>query len=110
MSFDTDDLSRMEQDGSLIDVIIHEMGHVLGIGTLWELTGNTVDCLTQAVGEAAGGSVNLSTQAAAESLLGGLGRALHAAALDVARARSRRLDGPHAAAVRGRTHGVRGAR
>ncbi len=23
------------------DVIVHEMGHVLGIGTLWELTGNT---------------------------------------------------------------------
>jgi len=23
------------------DVIVHEMGHVIGIGTLWELTGNT---------------------------------------------------------------------
>ncbi len=36
MSFDTSDLSRMEDDGTLNDVITHEMGHVLGIGTLWE--------------------------------------------------------------------------
>lgn len=36
MSFDSADLADLEEDGSLIDVIIHEMGHVLGIGTLWE--------------------------------------------------------------------------
>lgn len=35
MSFDTADLDRMETDGSLTDVILHEMGHVLGFGTLW---------------------------------------------------------------------------
>lgn len=35
MSFDTADLERMEADGSLTDVILHEMGHVLGFGTLW---------------------------------------------------------------------------
>ena len=35
MEFDTADLARMESDGSLVNVIIHEMGHVLGIGTLW---------------------------------------------------------------------------
>ncbi len=35
MEFDIGDLSRMEADGSLINVIVHEMGHVLGIGTLW---------------------------------------------------------------------------
>ncbi|EAR21986.1 proprotein convertase P-domain-containing protein [Nitrococcus mobilis] len=35
MSFDTADLDRMEVDNSLIDVILHEMGHVLGFGTLW---------------------------------------------------------------------------
>jgi predicted Zn-dependent protease len=34
MSFDTADLDRMEADGSLTDVILHEMGHVLGFGTL----------------------------------------------------------------------------
>jgi hypothetical protein len=36
MEFDTADLTRMEEDGSLEDVIIHEMGHVLGIGTIWQ--------------------------------------------------------------------------
>lgn len=35
MSFDTADLSQMEQNGTLEDVIVHEMGHVLGIGTIW---------------------------------------------------------------------------
>jgi hypothetical protein len=35
MSFDTADLAKMEQDGTLNDVIAHEMGHVLGIGTIW---------------------------------------------------------------------------
>lgn len=37
MSFDTDDLKQMESDGTLGDVITHEMGHVLGIGTIWPL-------------------------------------------------------------------------
>lgn len=35
MEFDTHDLEDMHSDGSLVDVIVHEMGHVLGIGTLW---------------------------------------------------------------------------
>ena len=35
MSFDTADLQKMETDGTLNDVITHEMGHVLGIGTIW---------------------------------------------------------------------------
>ncbi|MEO2003177.1 MAG: proprotein convertase P-domain-containing protein [Candidatus Poribacteria bacterium] len=39
MRFDSADLSRMEADGSLLNVIIHEMGHVLGIGTIWDRTG-----------------------------------------------------------------------
>jgi subtilisin-like proprotein convertase family protein len=39
MSFDTADLDRMETDGSLTDVILHEMGHVLGFGTLWSRMG-----------------------------------------------------------------------
>jgi hypothetical protein len=37
MSFDTADLKQMEKDGTLNDVITHEMGHVLGIGTVWSL-------------------------------------------------------------------------
>src|SRR5687767_13884867 len=36
MSFDTADLRAIEQDGTLNDVITHEMGHVLGIRTVWD--------------------------------------------------------------------------
>lgn len=36
MSFDSADLAKMEKDGTLNDVITHEMGHVLGIGTIWD--------------------------------------------------------------------------
>lgn len=35
MRFDTADLARMEEDGTINDVITHEMGHVLGIGSVW---------------------------------------------------------------------------
>ena len=39
MRFDTADLANLEAQGRLEDVIVHEMGHVLGIGTLWSLFG-----------------------------------------------------------------------
>ncbi|TWT41476.1 Proprotein convertase P-domain protein [Thalassoglobus neptunius] len=35
MRFDSADLVWLEAQGRLVDVIIHEMGHVLGIGTMW---------------------------------------------------------------------------
>src|SRR2546423_5760088 len=35
MTFDTADLAQMEANGTLKDGITHEMGHVLGIGTVW---------------------------------------------------------------------------
>lgn len=35
MIFDAADLQQMQAAGTLEDVIAHEMGHVLGIGTLW---------------------------------------------------------------------------
>ena len=35
MEFDTADLAEMEADGTLGSVILHEMGHVLGIGSIW---------------------------------------------------------------------------
>ncbi|WP_148618613.1 M8 family metallopeptidase [Mariniblastus fucicola] len=35
MTFDSADLADLSSDGTLEDVILHEMGHVLGIGTLW---------------------------------------------------------------------------
>lgn len=39
MSFDSADLQGLEDEGELLDVIIHEMGHVLGIGTIWSELG-----------------------------------------------------------------------
>jgi len=39
MSFDTADLAKMQADGTLLDVITHEMGHVIGIGTIWKHKG-----------------------------------------------------------------------
>lgn len=45
MEFDSADLSNLEGHGLLNDTILHEMGHVLGIGTLWGplLTGAGTD-------------------------------------------------------------------
>lgn len=39
MSFDTADLAAMQANGTLLDVITHEMGHVIGIGTIWSRKG-----------------------------------------------------------------------
>ncbi len=39
MEFDTADLAQLEAQGSLVNVIMHEMGHVLGVGTTWNLNG-----------------------------------------------------------------------
>ena len=39
MQFDTADLANLEASGQLADVILHEMGHVLGIGTIWDNLG-----------------------------------------------------------------------
>lgn len=39
MQFDIGDLARLEADGGLFNVIVHEMGHVLGIGTIWSQKG-----------------------------------------------------------------------
>jgi hypothetical protein len=38
MEFDTDDLTGMESSSTLLSVIMHEMAHVLGFGTLWDLS------------------------------------------------------------------------
>ena len=32
MKFDTADVSRLETEGTLYDAVLHEMGHVIGIG------------------------------------------------------------------------------
>ncbi|MEZ5844293.1 MAG: Calx-beta domain-containing protein [Hyphomicrobiaceae bacterium] len=39
MQFDTADVANMYAGGTWTNVILHEMGHVLGIGTLWEYMG-----------------------------------------------------------------------
>lgn len=36
MTFDVADLSDMEANGTLNDVVTHEMGHVLGFGSIWD--------------------------------------------------------------------------
>jgi hypothetical protein len=45
MQFDEDDIDALEQEGSLPDVILHEMGHVLGFGTLWGPPPQALDLL-----------------------------------------------------------------
>ena len=39
MQFDNYDMANMVNNGSLLKVILHEMGHVLGLGTLWNQFG-----------------------------------------------------------------------
>jgi len=39
MNFDSADIANLAANGTLEDVILHEMGHVLGIGTLWTING-----------------------------------------------------------------------
>jgi hypothetical protein len=43
MIFDSEDLADLEAANQLEDVILHEMGHVLGVGSLWESLGFLLD-------------------------------------------------------------------
>jgi hypothetical protein len=43
MIFDEADLADLEAAGLLDDVIVHEMGHVVGFGTLWDILGFLAD-------------------------------------------------------------------
>ncbi len=42
MQFDTADLQTLDDLGLFEDVIVHEMGHVLGVGTLWNSGGKAL--------------------------------------------------------------------
>jgi Ca2+-binding RTX toxin-like protein len=42
MKFDSADVENMAANGTLGSVILHEMGHVIGIGTMWGLTGQRI--------------------------------------------------------------------
>jgi hypothetical protein len=46
MRFDVADVANLESNGRLNAVILHEMGHVLGIGTLWDNLGFLVNPTT----------------------------------------------------------------
>ena len=46
MEFDSADLEQFALDGGLEDLILHEMGHVLGIGLNWAAEGRIDDLLT----------------------------------------------------------------
>lgn len=39
IEFDRADMARMEAEGSLYAVAVHEMGHILGFGTIWDMKG-----------------------------------------------------------------------
>jgi hypothetical protein len=39
MQFDSADVSNLIANGSFVDVVLHEMAHVLGFGTLWTVNG-----------------------------------------------------------------------
>ena len=39
MQFDSADMASMRNNGTLLGVILHEMGHILGVGTLWSSKG-----------------------------------------------------------------------
>lgn len=39
MTFDSADTAGLEANGTFDDVILHEMGHVIGVGTLWSSSG-----------------------------------------------------------------------
>lgn len=46
MEFDRDDLGRLEAENKLLDLVTHEMAHVLGFGTLWQAKGLLQDTNT----------------------------------------------------------------
>ena len=45
MTFDTEDLDALAASNDLVETIVHEMGHVIGIGTNWESPGLGFDFL-----------------------------------------------------------------
>jgi len=59
MKFDTDDLDYLNTHGLLDETIIHEMGHVLGFGTIW--TYSAVDLLRDPSDTSEGGTLGADT-------------------------------------------------
>lgn len=53
MDFDSADISALEAAGTLYDVIVHELAHIIGFGTLWTYNGVYVDDTGEYTGAAA---------------------------------------------------------
>lgn len=79
MSFDSADIDNLESNGELFDVILHEMAHVLGFGTLWSANGLYVEGSGQYTGSYALAAYQESTDPTATyvpiELEGGAGTA-----------------------------------
>jgi hypothetical protein len=43
MTLDADDVDQIAATGELTDVVLHEMGHILGLGTLWQQDGLVIN-------------------------------------------------------------------
>jgi subtilisin-like proprotein convertase family protein len=69
MSFDTADLAQLEANGGLFNVIVHEMGHVLGMGTLWGRLG-----LVRGIGSSNPTFLGRNANREFRSLIGGVSR------------------------------------
>ncbi|QDU51944.1 choice-of-anchor Q domain-containing protein [Gimesia panareensis] len=65
MQFDSADVASLEASGQLVDVILHEMGHVIGFGTIWDSLG-----LIQGAGTAASSFLGTNAIAQYNALLG----------------------------------------
>jgi hypothetical protein len=59
MKFDTDDLDYLNTHGLLDETIVHEMGHVLGFGTVW--TYSAIDLLRNPSDTSQGGTLGADT-------------------------------------------------
>ncbi len=69
MEFDQDDMPSLLTSGTIDDVVLHEMGHVLGIGTLWDFR--------RALLSGAGTSDPFFTGAAARAEFPGIGGVIY---------------------------------
>ena len=75
MEFDEADVAQLEAEGLFEATVLHEMGHVLGIGTLWEDLRDFVDPVGTDCGSGSvGARFNGGEATRQHGLLGGAGR------------------------------------
>jgi len=94
MIFDIDDFDMMEERGILEATILHEMGHVLGIGTLWELANTEWTHVFQDFIDPAGQKCNADNLFADNRYNGALAGFHHAAAGGTGKPRVENVGGP----------------